>query len=55
MSRRINRRKFLQASALAGVGFWAAGGLTRGDGKDANDRLRIACIGVGFSGRGAPP
>jgi predicted dehydrogenase len=50
MARRINRRKFLQASALAGVGFWAAGGLTRGDSKDANERLRIACIGVGGKG-----
>src|SRR5947209_16041688 len=51
MSRRINRRRFLQSSALAGVGFWVAGGaaLSR-EGKAANDKINIACIGVGGKG-----
>jgi len=52
MSRRVNRRRFLQASGLAGVGFWAAGGVgpafavPRGTG----EKLNIACVGVGGKG-----
>src|SRR6476619_7638941 len=44
------RREFLQTSALAGVGFWAAGGLTPGQSRAAADKLRFACIGVGGKG-----
>jgi predicted dehydrogenase len=51
MSRRINRRRFLQSSALAGVGFWVAGGVALSrEGKAANDKINIACIGVGGKG-----
>src|SRR5262249_9660547 len=44
-----SRRDFLQSTALAGVGFWLAGGVSLGEKKKEgpNDRLRIACIGVG--------
>ena len=46
-----NRRDFLQASALAGVGFWVAGGVSAAENsKSANEKLRIACIGVGGKG-----
>ncbi len=50
MSRRTNRRQFIQQSALAGIGFWAAGGLTAQESKSANGKLRFACIGVGGKG-----
>ncbi len=48
MSRSTSRRRFLQASALAGAGFWSAGStpLRAQDDK----KLRFACIGVGGKG-----
>lgn len=53
MSRRTNRRRFLQETALAGAGFWVAGGLSRADeSKSPNEKLNIACIGVGGKGSG---
>jgi predicted dehydrogenase len=45
-----NRREFLQKSALTGVGFWVAGGLASGQSKSPNQKLNIACIGVGGKG-----
>jgi predicted dehydrogenase len=50
MTRRSNRRQFLKNTTLAGVGFWAAGGLAVADSKSANEKLNIACIGVGGKG-----
>jgi predicted dehydrogenase len=51
MSRRTNRRQFIQESAVAGLGFWAAGGVALSrEGKAANDKINIACIGVGGKG-----
>jgi predicted dehydrogenase len=50
MSRRTQRRDFLKHTLAAGVGFWAAGGLTPTVSQAANERLRIACIGVGGKG-----
>ncbi len=50
MSRRIDRRGFLGTSALAGVGFWVAGRSAQAEGKSPNDRLNVACIGVGGKG-----
>ncbi len=48
-----NRRDFLQSTALAGVGFWLAGGVSLADKKEGpSDRLRFACIGVGGKGGG---
>jgi predicted dehydrogenase len=44
---RTNRRDFLKQTALAGVGFWVAGGL---EAKDTNGKINIACIGVGGKG-----
>jgi predicted dehydrogenase len=47
MTRRPNRRRFIQESTLAGLGFWAAGGVAlSGEGKAANDQINFACIGV---------
>jgi predicted dehydrogenase len=51
MSRRTNRRQFLQRTGLAGVGFWVAGGVSlAADSKSPLERLNIACVGVGGKG-----
>jgi predicted dehydrogenase len=51
MSRKTNRRQFLQQTAAAGVGFWVAGGVALGaPAKSPNEKLNIACIGVGGKG-----
>jgi predicted dehydrogenase len=56
MSRRSNRRQFLQQSAAVGIGFWTAGGVSLAA-ADASkprsplERLRIA--GVGVNGKGS--
>src|ERR1700678_361637 len=49
MSRRTNRRKFLQGAAATGVGFWVAGGVTSAH-AEKGDKIRIAGIGVGGKG-----
>jgi hypothetical protein len=51
MARRTNRRTFLGQSAALGVGFWVGGLPTFANAKSANEKIDIACIGVG--GRGA--
>lgn len=50
MSRRSSRRQFLQQTTMAGVGFWVAGGISLADSKSANEKVNIACIGVGGKG-----
>lgn len=50
MSRKTTRRTFLQTSALTGVGFWVAGGLSAKEIKSPNEKIRFACIGVGGKG-----
>ncbi len=48
MSNETNRRQFIQASAVAGIGYWAAGGVEAAEPK--SEKLRIACVGVGGKG-----
>jgi predicted dehydrogenase len=50
MSRDSNRREFLKQSALAGIGFWAAGGIALAASKSPNEQISFACIGVGGKG-----
>jgi predicted dehydrogenase len=50
--RRYQRRQFLQASALAGAGFWVAGGVEAHTQPGPNERLNIAFIGAGGRARG---
>jgi predicted dehydrogenase len=52
MTRPTNRREFLQASALTGVGFWVAGrdALASAVSKSPNEQVNFACIGVGGKG-----
>jgi predicted dehydrogenase len=50
MKAKTSRRDFLKQTSLAGVGFWVAGGLSLADSKSPNEKLNIACIGVGGKG-----
>jgi predicted dehydrogenase len=53
MTSRNSRRDFLKQTALTGVGFWVAGGLTASYAKPPgpNERINIAVIGAGGRGR----
>ena len=49
---RKNRRDFLKGAAAAGVGFWAAGGVSgRSRAALTNDEINFACIGVFGKGK----
>jgi predicted dehydrogenase len=48
--RKTTRRQFLQQGALAGVGFWAAGGVLLAERKGPADKINVAAIGVGGKG-----
>ena len=51
MTSRINRRRFvLDATAMAGAGFWLGSQADHVFGRSPNDRVNIACIGVGGKG-----
>lgn len=47
---RTNRRQFLEATTVAGIGFWVAGGLEAAESKSPNEKIAMASIGV--SGKG---
>jgi uncharacterized protein (DUF1501 family) len=46
-----SRRKFMQASAAVGMGYWAAGGVSLAQSKSPNEQIQFACIGIGGKGR----
>src|SRR5437763_17185355 len=50
MSRRLDRRRFLQTTSLAGFGIWVGRGPARAQDRSPNERLNFACIGVGGKG-----
>ncbi len=52
MTKKMNqsRRKFMQASAVAGAGFWAAGGVAPKASRAAIEEIGFGCIGVGGKG-----
>lgn len=52
MSKKVNpnRRSFIQASAVAGAGFWAAGGVAPKKSLAAIEEIGFACVGVGGKG-----
>ncbi len=50
MSRRMTRREMIRSGALAGAGFWIGAGAAEARRRSPNEKLNIACIGVG--GRG---
>lgn len=49
--KRASRRNFLKTSAVAGVGFWAAGGVTPRESRSALETINFASVGV--NGKGA--
>ena len=51
MAIKPDRRKFLQSSAAAGVGYWVAGGVASAQSKSPNEQIQFACIGVGGKGQ----
>ncbi len=51
MSYLTDRRRFLQTTALTGVGVFVAGAAAAKDSTSPNERIRFACIGVGGKGR----
>lgn len=50
MAHQSHRREFMQASALAGLGLWVAGGVKAQESQSPNEKIRFACIGVGGKG-----
>ncbi|HMC64613.1 MAG TPA: Gfo/Idh/MocA family oxidoreductase [Gemmataceae bacterium] len=50
MKPQTDRRDFLKGTALAGVGFWVAGGVSPALSKSPNEKLNFAGIGVGGKG-----
>ena len=51
MSFSTDRRRFLQTTAAAGLGYWVAGGVEAADSKSPNEQIQVACIGVGGKGQ----
>jgi len=45
-----NRRTFLKGTVAAGVGYWAAGGISPRESRAAIDEISFGCIGVGGKG-----
>jgi predicted dehydrogenase len=52
MARKSNRREFLKHIAAAGFGFWVATQPRRVRAQSPNNKLNIACVGVGGQGGG---
>jgi predicted dehydrogenase len=50
MPHQATRRQFLQTSAVAGVGFWVAGGVQAAESKSPNEKIAMASVGVGGKG-----
>lgn len=50
MARRTSRRTFVKTSALAGVGFWAAGGVSRAASNSPNEKIQFASVGIDGKG-----
>jgi len=50
MLKRSNRRQFLKASAVAGIGVWVAAGAGRAQSQPPSERVRFACVGTGGKG-----
>jgi len=50
MSKRPNRRQFLQSTALAGIGFWIAAGSGGKENESPNEGISIAGVGLGDQG-----
>ena len=47
-----NRRSFIKKGTLAGAGLWLAASPSYAPARSANDKMNVACIGVGGMGKG---
>jgi len=50
MTRQTDRRRFLKTGAAIGIGYWIAGDVQARESRSANERVAIACVGVGGTG-----
>ena len=50
MPHQATRRQFLQTSAVAGVGFWVAGGVQAAESSSPNEKIAMASVGIGGKG-----
>ncbi len=50
MSRRLTRRDAIQAAAMTGAGLWLGAGTAAATDESPNEKLNIACIGIGGQG-----
>ncbi|MEO2049199.1 MAG: Gfo/Idh/MocA family oxidoreductase [Pirellulales bacterium] len=50
MRQQTSRRNFLQGTAVAGLGYWTAGGVQAKESKSPNERIQFGCIGIGGKG-----
>ena len=51
MAAKTTRRQFVQTTAAVGIGYWVAGGVRAQESKSPNEKVAVACIGVGGKGR----
>jgi predicted dehydrogenase len=51
MSFSADRRKFLQTTAVAGLGYWVTGGVEAAESRSPNEKIQLGCIGVGGKGQ----
>jgi predicted dehydrogenase len=51
MSFTTDRRRFLQSTAAAGLGYWVTGGIEAAESRSPNEQIQVACIGVGGKGQ----
>jgi len=50
MTRGNTRRTLLKTAAFSGVGYWVAGGHSAAESRSPNEKLNVACVGVGGQG-----
>ena len=51
MSLVTDRRRFLQTTAVAGLGYWVAGGVEAAASRSPNEKIQVGCIGIGGKGQ----
>ena len=51
MLQQLNRRELLRSAALTGVGLVVSGRVSQAVSKSPNEKLNIACIGLGNQGQ----
>ena len=51
MSDKLNRRQMLRNTSLAGIGIWLSSGEALAATRSPNEKLNVACVGLGNQGR----